>query len=198
MTIASVNTGCFLSYVPIFCIKWKKNAKPTRNFVTLKIAWKSVTLICWLQLVFFILVQYEEQCNGGGWREVIHNVSLPAGKLSPASLPSLLKKGWYLPTCQVCGEEEGGEKNCKSQTQVDHLQSVGTISYIWKRGVWESWRTPTCNICGLLTWPKYSSCLSLTPCREEAVPRHADARQPRTKSSYKNIKICSVLTNFDG
>merc|ERR1712039_996792 len=35
----------------------------------------------------------------------------------------------------------------------------------------------------LTTWPKYSSCLSLTPCREEAVPRHADARQPRTKSS---------------
>ena len=71
----------------------KKNAKPTRNFVTLKIAWKSVTLICWLQLVFFILVQYEEQCNGGGWREVIHNVSLPAGKLSPASLPGLRGTG---------------------------------------------------------------------------------------------------------
>ena len=109
-----------------------------------------------------------------------------------------LPASYHLPACQVCGEEEGGEKNCKSQTQVDHLQSVGTISYIWKRGVWESWRTPSCNICGLLTWPKYSSCLSLTPCREEAVPRHADARQPRTKSSYKNIKICSALTNFDG
>ena len=38
MKIASVNTGCFLSYVPIFCTKCKKNAKPTRNFVTLKIA----------------------------------------------------------------------------------------------------------------------------------------------------------------
>ena len=136
--------------------------------------------------------------NGGGWQEVIHNVSLPASKLAPASLPDLLKKGWYLPACQVCGEQEGGEKNCKSQAQVDHLQLVGTIGYIWKRGVWESWRTPTCNTSGLLTWPKYSSCLSLTPCREEAVPRHADARQPRTKSSYKNIKICSALTNFDG
>ena len=49
-----------------------------------------------------------------------------------------LPASYHLPACQVCGEEEGGEKNCKSQTQVDHLRLVGTISFIWERGVWES------------------------------------------------------------
>ena len=89
MMIASVNTGCFLSYVPIFCIKWKKNAKPTRNFVTLKIAWKSVTLICWLQLVFSF------------WFSRRNNAMVVNDKNS-FTMSLCLPASYHLPACQVC------------------------------------------------------------------------------------------------
>ena len=61
------------------------------------------------------------------------------------------------------------------------------------------------------TCPKYSSCLSRTPCREETAPRQAEAKQPTMKSSWNSKclsksgwnqlgehgeKICYTYTNI--